>query len=76
MRKQFVVAQTFPAQFVPQGVGVDRDQEQPGLAGIMLARGLGDLGRRGKMDVAVAQIVRAAWVNALPLGLAQGQRRG
>ena len=32
MRKQFVVARALPAQRVAQRVGVDRDQEQSGLA--------------------------------------------
>jgi len=47
MREQFVVARGFPAQGFAERVGIDRDQKQAGLAGIMLARRLGDLcGRR------------------------------
>ena len=57
MREQFVVARGLPAQRIAERVRVDRDQEQAGLAEIMLSRRLGDLGRRGEMNEAVAQIV-------------------
>src|SRR5437868_11499408 len=73
MREQFVVARGLPAQGIAERIGVDRDQEQAGLAEIMLPRGLGDLGRRGEMNEAVAQIVRAAPIDALPFGLAPGR---
>ena len=75
MRKQLVVARWLPAQASPSAVGIDLNQEQPGLAIEMLARGLGNLRRRGKMDEAVPGIVGAAAVHALPLGLAPGRSR-
>src|SRR5258708_11730548 len=73
MRKQLVVARGLPAQRVPQRVGVDLDQEQPGLPKEMLPRRLGHLRGCGKMNEAVADIVGAAPVHALPLGLAPGR---
>ena len=73
VRKQFVIARGLPAQRVTQRVGVDRNQEQPCLPEIMLSRRLRDLGRRRKMNVPVAQIVRAAPLDALPFGLAPGR---
>ena len=75
MRKQLVVARALPAQGVAERVGIDGDQEQPGLAEIMLPRRLGDLGGGGEMDEAVAQVVGTALVDALPLGLAPGRGR-
>ena len=48
MREQFVVARRLPAQRVAQRIGIDRDQEQAGLAGKMLSRRLGDLRRRSR----------------------------
>ena len=38
MRKQLVVARRLPAQRFAQRIGIDRDQEQSGLAGKMLFR--------------------------------------
>src|ERR1700736_3675924 len=73
MRKQFVVARGFPPQRVPQRVGIDLDQEQPGLAEEMLPRRLGHLRRCGKMNEAVADIVGAFPVHALPFSLAPGR---
>src|SRR5258708_2627834 len=75
MREQLVVARRFPAQRVPQRVGIDRDQEQAGLPEKMLPRGLGDLGSRGKVNKTVARVVGAAPVHTLPLGLAPGRGR-
>ncbi len=54
MRKQFVVARALPAQRLAQRIGIDLDQEQPGLAEEMFLRGLRHLRGRGKMDKAVA----------------------
>ena len=73
VREQFVVARGLPAQGIAERVCVDGDQEQAGLAEIMLSRRFGDLGRGRKMNEAVAQIVRAAPLDALPLGLAPGR---
>src|SRR5258706_6423257 len=73
MRKQLVVARGFPAQRVPQPVGVDLDQDQPGLPKEMLPRCLGYLRGERKMNEAVADIVGAAPVHALPLSLAPGR---
>src|SRR4051794_12849415 len=73
MRKQFVVARALPAQRLAERIGIDRDQEQAGLAEEMFSRGLGDLGCGGEMNKAVARIIGAAAVDALPLGLAPGR---
>jgi hypothetical protein len=73
MRKQFVVAGGFPAQRVAQRVGVDLDQEQSGLPEEMLPGRLRHLRRCGKMNEAVADIVGAAPIHALPFGLAPGR---
>src|SRR4249919_483051 len=70
MREQLVVARGLPAQGIAQRKGIDRDQEQPGLPEIVLARRLRDLGGGGKMNVSVAQVVAAPPVNSLPFGLA------
>jgi hypothetical protein len=74
MREQFIVARRLPAQRIAQRVRVDGDQEQAGLAEIMLSRRLGDLGSRREMNEAIAQVVRAAPVDALPFGLARPRR--
>ncbi len=50
MRKQLVVARRLPAQRVAQRVGIDRDQEQSGLAEEMLSRRLGDLRGRARNE--------------------------
>ncbi|GCC47837.1 hypothetical protein chiPu_0032070, partial [Chiloscyllium punctatum] len=76
MWKQFVIARPLPTQGIAERIGVDRDQEQAGLSVVMLARGLGDLRGRGKMDEAVAIVVRTAPVHALPLGFAPGRSGG
>ncbi len=73
MREQLVIARRLEAQRIAQRVGIDRDQEQAGLAGIMLPRRLGHLRRQREMNEAVARIVGAAPVHALPFGLAPGR---
>src|SRR5947209_17034604 len=73
MRKQAAVARGFPPQRLAQGVGIDLDQKQPGLAEKMLPCRLRKLGQARKMDEAVAQIVSAASIHALPFGLAPGR---
>src|SRR5947209_8471046 len=76
MRKQAAVARGFPPQRLAQGVGIDLDQKQPGLAEKMLPCRLRKLGQARKMDEAVAQIVIAAAIHALPFGLAPGRAGG
>src|SRR5260370_14750609 len=73
VREQLVVARRFPAQRIPQRVGIDRDQEEAGLPEEMLPRGLRDLRSCGKVNKAVTCIVGTAPVYALPLGLAPGR---
>src|SRR5262249_49906596 len=73
MRKQLVVARALPAQRRSKRIDIDLDQEQTGLAGEEFSRGLRDLGCGGKMDIAVARVIGAATVDALPLGLAPGR---
>ncbi len=73
VRKQFAVARGLPAQRVAERIGIDLDQEQTGLAKEMLAGRLGDLRRGGEMDEAVAQVVGAAAIHTLTLGLAPGR---
>src|SRR6266481_7536631 len=73
MREQLVIARRFPAQRIPQRVGIDRDQEEAGLPEEMLPRGLRDLRSCGKVNKAVTCIVGTAPVYALPLGLAPGR---
>ena len=70
MRKQLVIARALPAQRAAERIDIDFDQEQAGLSGEEFSRGLGDLGCGREMDIAVARIVSAAAVDALPLGLA------
>src|SRR5580704_8674622 len=73
MRKQLVVARGLPAQRIAKRIGIDLDQEQPGLAEEMLLGGLRHLRGERKMDEAVPDVVGAAAVHALPLGLAPGR---
>src|ERR1700722_16825965 len=73
MGEQFIVARPLPPQCVAQTIGIDRDQEQSGLADEVFPCGPRHLRRRGKMDVAVADIDRAAAEHALPLSLAPGR---
>ena len=73
MREQLVIARALPAQRIAERIGIDLDQEQAGLAEEMLARGPGHLRRRGKMNEAVAQVVGAAAIDALPFGLPPGR---
>src|SRR5262245_32526247 len=75
MRKQLIIAGRLPAQCLAERIRIHRDQEQSGLSEEMLARGLGDLGGGGEMDVAVPGIIGAAAVDALPFGLAPGRSR-
>src|SRR6185437_4313575 len=75
MGEQFVIARALPAQGAAERIDIDGDQEQAGLAEIMLPRRLRDLGGGGEMNEAVAQVVRTAPVNALPFGLAPGRGR-
>src|SRR5258706_9485291 len=75
MRKQLVIARGLPPQRVAQQVGVDRNQKQSGLPEEVLPCGFRHLRRGGKMNEAVADIVGAALVHALPLGLAPGRSR-
>src|SRR5262249_40041532 len=72
VRKQLVVARALPAQGLAQRVGVDLDQEQPGLTEKVFPRSLCDLGGSRQMNITVTDIVRAAAIDALPLGLAPG----
>src|SRR5207248_11587250 len=60
MRKQLVIARELAAQGVAERIGIDRDQEQPGLAEVMLSRGLRHLSRGGEMNEPVAGVIRAA----------------
>ena len=48
MRKQLVVARALPAQRLAERIGIDLDQEQPGLAEEMLSRGRPRPGRRSR----------------------------
>src|SRR5260370_29653396 len=73
VREQLVIARRFPAQRIPQRVGIDRDQEQAGLPEEMLPRGFGDLRSCGKMNKPIAPVVGAAPVYALALGLPPGR---
>src|SRR2546421_9870959 len=69
MRKQAAVARGFPSQRLAQRVGIDLDQKQPGLAEEMLPCRLRKLGQAREMNEAVAQIVCAAPIHALPFRL-------
>jgi hypothetical protein len=75
MRKRFAAARDFPAQRLTQSIGIDRDQEQPGLAKEVLAGRAFKLGRGGKMYEPVTGIVGAAAKNAVLLGLPPGRSR-
>src|SRR5262245_6749607 len=75
MREQLVVARRLPAQRLTERIGIDRDQEQPGLSEEMFSRGFGNLRGCGEMDVAVPVIVGAAAIDALPLRLTPGRGR-
>jgi hypothetical protein len=70
VREQLAVARRLEAQRSAQRIGIDRDQEQAGLAGEVLSGRLGDLLWEREVDETVARIVSAAPVYALPLGLA------
>jgi hypothetical protein len=73
MREQFILARWLPAQPLTQRIGVDRDQEQSGLSGEMLAGRGSDLRGGREMDKTVPQIVGAASIYSLSLGLAPGR---
>src|SRR5689334_16360148 len=75
MREQLAIARGFPAQLLSQRVGIDADQKQPGLAEVMLSRGLRQLRGRGEMNVTVPVIVGAAAINALAFRLAPSRSR-
>jgi len=75
VRKQLLIARALPAQCAAERVAVDLDQEQRALPEIVLAQGLGNLGRGREMDETVARIVRAAPVDTLPFRLAPGRGR-
>jgi hypothetical protein len=72
VRKQLAIARGLPAQRIVEGISIDLDQEQPGLAKEMLADRLDHLLCRRKMNEAVAQVVGAAAIHTLTLGLAPG----
>ena len=73
MRKQLAETRWLPLQRVAKRVGIDRNQEKPGLAGEMFCKRACDLGGRGEMDKAVAQVVCAAAIAPLPFGFAPGR---
>src|SRR5260221_3264793 len=75
MRKQLVVARALPAQGIAERARVDLDQEQAGLAEIVLSRGVFDLGGGREMNEAVAGVIGASAIDALPFGLAPGRGR-
>ncbi len=58
MGEQLAAARRFPLQIRPEGVGVERRQNQTGLAGEMFRRRLARLIGGGEMDKAVGQIDR------------------
>src|SRR5437868_239250 len=64
MGEQRAAARGLPFERRPERSRLDRDQEEVGLAGKMLGRGLNDLIGGGKMDVAVAAVDRRAAENA------------
>ena len=68
MRKQLAETRWLPPQRVAKRVGIDRNQEKPGLAGEMFCKRACDLGLRGEMDEAVAPVVGAATIAPLPFG--------
>ncbi len=70
MRKQRAAARGLPFQPVAEPGGIHAHQQQVGLAGEMLGRGLRHLRRAGKMNEAVAQIDVRAAEDADALGLA------
>src|SRR5262249_39374002 len=72
MREQLAVARRLPPERVAQRIRVHLDQEQSGLAKEILCRGTGNLRGGGKMNKAVARVIGAAAINALPLGLVPG----
>src|ERR1700724_668986 len=73
MREQFIMARVFPAQRLSQQIGIDLDQEQPGLAEKVLPRRFRQLRSGRKMDKTVARIGGDAAGHPLPLGLAPGR---
>ena len=75
MRKRLTAARNFPAQRLAQPIGIDRDQEQPGLAREVFAGRAFELGSGRKMDEAVAHVVVAAAKYAMPLGLSPCRSR-
>src|SRR5207247_7179941 len=72
VREQLAIARALPAQRIAERITIDLDQEQACLAKEMLAGGLSHLRRRGKMNEAVAQVVGAAAIHTLTLGLTPG----
>lgn len=75
MREQVVVARALPFQRRPEDIGIDRQQQQIRLPGIMLRRRFGHLPRRREMDEAVAQVMGGAGEDAGRRGLRPFGRR-
>src|SRR6516164_3289751 len=70
MGKYCAAAGGLPFQHGAERLCVHRDDDEAGHAGEVLARGGGDLGGGGEMDVAVGIVDRAAAEYALALGVA------
>ncbi len=75
MRKYVPAARGFPAQTVPELIGINGDEEEAGLTMEVLACGFSHLAGRGEMDEAVAQVGGAAAIDPESLGLAPGGGR-
>lgn len=60
VREQRAAARGFPFECRPEGVGIDRDENEVALPGEVFRGGLGDLVRGGKVDVAVGEVDRRA----------------
>jgi hypothetical protein len=56
VRENIAAAGALPFELCAQCVRIDGDQDQVGLPGKMLCRGLGKLGRGGKMNEAVTRV--------------------
>src|SRR5262249_16609011 len=73
MREQLAVARRLPPQRLAQRFRVHLDQDQSGLAKEIVCGGPCNLRGGGEMNKAVARVIGATAINALPLGLAPGR---
>src|SRR5690625_1226050 len=72
VREQLAAARWLPLQGIPQGVGLDRQNDQAILTGAVFGNAFADLGCGRKMDEAIAQVVAGTAIAAVSIRLRPG----